>query len=247
MNDPKIITAIIAAGTSLLVAIISQVLIGRREARTAREEERKMVQLEYLNPLRLYLIENHFRLSEIHRIVEEKGKCEFLLFIENASELSRKDGNWFNGNGCYLISSCYLTACLFSCFDRVRRGVPFLKLSRHEDTIILALTTKVALGFLRHLGVFYVTQFSIGNDMYNSEEERLLSYREFCELVSKEENIPWFSRLFEYYILTGKGEHPERVAEALNAMKELSAFLDKSVGGGESLEERYRAEGVKAL
>jgi len=146
-----------------------------------------------------------------------------------------------------LISSCYLAACLFACLERVRESVPFLKLSRQQDTMLLALTTKVSLGFLHNFGIFYVTQFSIGNDMYNSKEDRLLSYREFCELLNREDNIPWFSRLFEYYILTGKGAHLERVAEVLDAIKELSAFLDKAVGGGESLEKRYSTEGVKAL
>ena len=211
MDDTKIIVAIIAAGMTIFVAIISQLLIGLRERRSVREEERKKVQLQYLNPLRLYLIENHFRLSEIRRLVEKNGKIEYLLFIENACDLSDKDGIWFNGEGCYLISSCYLTACLFACLDRVRKGIPFLKLSRQEDTMLLALTTKVALGFLRNLGVFYVTQFSIGNDMYNGEKSRFLSYREFCELLRKDENIPWFSRLIEYYILTGKGKHMDRV------------------------------------
>jgi len=77
MDDPKIIAAIISALMAILITIVSQLLTGRREKRIAREEERKKVQLEYLNPLRLYLIENHFRLSEIRRFVEKKGNVNF--------------------------------------------------------------------------------------------------------------------------------------------------------------------------
>jgi hypothetical protein len=246
--DVKILIAIIGGFASLLVAMSTQYIITWRERDAARRKEKKKIQLEYLNPLRLFLVESHFRLTEIKRRVSESGnkKCDILLFEENANEIKNKEESWFNGEGCYLISSCYLVACLFSCLNRARESVPFLELSKSDDTKLLALSTKVSLGFLRNLGIFYVSQFSIGHDLYNRDENRLLTYREFCNLL-RSENSVWFTRLLEYFVQTGQGQNLERVNEALEAMAELSSFLDGAVGGGESLEQRYRSEGVEAI
>lgn len=246
--DVKILVAIIGGFISLLVAMSTQYVITWRERNSAKREEKKKIQLEYLNPLRLFLVESHFRLAEIkHRVSEsENNKCEILLFEENANQIKNKDEIWFNGEGCYLISSCYLVACLFSCLNRARESVPFLELSKSDDTKLLALSTKVSLGFLRNLGIFYVSQFSIGHDLYNRDENILLTYREFCTLLRSENSI-WFTRLLEYFIQTGQGQNLDRINEALEAMAELSSFLDGAVGGGESLGQRYRSEGVEAL
>lgn len=246
--EEKIVVAIIGGFLSLLVAMSTQYIITWRERSTAKREEKKKIQLQYLNPLRLFLVESHFRLAEIKGRVSESGnnRCDILLFEENANEIKNKDQQWFNGQGFYLISSCYLASCLFSCLNRARESVPFLELSKSDDTKLLALSTKVSLGFLRNLGIFYVSQFSIGHDLYNREENRLLTYREFCTLLCSENSV-WFTRLLEYFIQTGQGQHLERINESLEAMAELSTFLDAAVGGGESLEQRYRSEGIKAI
>ncbi|CAK8722855.1 MAG: hypothetical protein CDV28_1133 [Candidatus Electronema aureum] len=219
-----------------------------RERNAVKKEEKKKIQLEHLNPLRLFLVECHFRLAEIRRRVKQSdsNKCDIFLFEKNPDGIKNKEDLWFNREGCYLVSSCYLAACLFSCLNRVRESVPFLELSKTDDTRLLALSTKVSLRFLRNFGIFYVSQFSIGHDLYNRAENRLLTYREFCNLLRSEDAI-WFSRLIEYFIQTGQGQNLERIDEALAAMAELSSFLDSAVGGGESLGQRYRSEGVEAI
>lgn len=256
MDDPRVIAAVISGVVALITAAFTHAFILRREREEKRREqeekrleERKTVQLEYLNPLRLYLIENHFRLSEIlARLSDSQQQQEKpLLVIEQAAEISGKEAALYNGTGCYLVSSCYLTACLFGCLYRVRQVIPFLELSNKNDTELLALSTSVSLGFLRNLGIFYVTQFSIGTEMYNADDNRLLSYREFCDLLSDEKRSQWFYRLIDFYLQTGRGENLYRVNEALQSIKNLAEFLDHSVGGGESLAERYRLEGIDAL
>ena len=244
----KLLTAIISALTSLLVVFLTSVLTTYRENKAQRRRERERVNLTYLNPLRFYLVENHFRLSEIlRRVSEEGGRCEALLFVDDPKEISQQNAEWFNGQGCYLISSCYLTACLFHQMRKVRDALSFLELGKNDDTELMVRMTKVNLGFLRDFGIFYLTQPSIGNDMFLREEARLISYREFCQLLQDPERRVWFDRLLEYYIESGRGEKLARVNDALSAMQELSRFLDDAVGGGESIKERFESEGIKAL
>jgi hypothetical protein len=243
-----LLTAIISAVTSLLVVILTPVLTTYRENKAQQRRDRERVNLTYLNPLRFYLVENHFRLTEIlRRVSDEGGRCEALLFVNSPKDVSEKNAEWFNGQGCYLISSCYLTACLFYQMRRVRDDLPFLRLGKNDDTKLMALMIKVSLGFLRGFGVFYLTQPSIGNDMYLREEGRLMSYREFCQLLQSPERRIWFDRLLVYYLETGQGAKLARVENALSAIQELSGFLDDAIGGGESIKERFESEGIKSL
>lgn len=239
-------TTIIAALTSLSVAVISYFLTSK-----AREiEERDRINREFLNPLRLHLVENYFRLREIQgRVDPDKGKkCEALLFVADAQHVSEQNADWFNGPGCYLISSCYLTACLFHHIRKVRDDLPYLRLG-NDDTRLFTLLVKVSLGFLRDLGVFYVTQPSIGIDMYLREEGRLMSYREFCQSLQNPDKRIWLDRLLSFYIEAGQANKLaiEWVKESVSAIQNLSEFLDKTVGGGKSIKERMEAEGVKSL
>jgi hypothetical protein len=243
-----VLTAIISALTSLLVVVVTYVLTGRRETRLKQAQERERVKLEYLNPLRLYLVENHFRLSEIRRRVDnEGGKCEALLYVLDPKEVSEQSAEWFNGHGCYLISSCYLCACLFYHLKKVREDLPYIRLGHSDDTKLLAMMTKISIAFLRNLGVFYATQPSLGTDVYLSTEGRLMSYREFCEALQNPDRRVWFDRLLTLYVEIGEGKRQEQVAEAVSALEVLSGFLDKAVGGGESIKERMEAEGITSI
>jgi hypothetical protein len=80
--------------------------------------------------------------------------------------------------------------------------------------------------------------------MYLPEQNRLITYREFCEMLQNPEKRVWFDRLITFYIETGKGEKQARIQAVLNAIKELSRFLDKHIGQGVSIEERFRAENI---
>jgi hypothetical protein len=74
-------------------------------------------------------------------------------------------------------------------------------------------------------------------------DNRVISYREFCELLRDPNELVWLRRLIEYYIVTGSGEYLDRVVEALNAMEDLLSFLDEKVGGGSSLRSILETEG----
>ena len=85
MDDPKIIAAIISAFMAISITIVSQLLIGRREKRIAREEERKKVQLEYLNSLRFIEVLRKENAGPIANPCERQStsnsNCFLFLFI----------------------------------------------------------------------------------------------------------------------------------------------------------------------
>jgi hypothetical protein len=240
-------TALISAVTSVLVVVISHMLSVRGEIKKAERVERQSVNSKYLNPLRLYLVENHFRLSEILSRATESGQCKDLLTVDSSADVSAKDAEWYNGWGTYLISSVYLTACLFAWMKKVRDNSPYLRLETSDDTRLTALMLRVSVAFLRGLGIYYVIQPSIGQDMILLSEDRLRSFREFCELLRMPTRRVWMDRLIAYYLETGRGQKLERVADAIAAIETLSSFLDKAVGGGESVKSRLEAEGISSL
>lgn len=235
-----IIPAVIALVTSLVVAYFAQFLKFRAE----QKEEINKINLKYLNPLRLYLEENHLRLTEImNRVEAGGGKCDILLKAE-ASAVSAQEAQWFNGEGCYLISTCYFTACLFYQIRKVRDDFAYLRLGKQEDTHLLNLMFKVSHAFLQNIGIFYATQPSIGMDIYLAEKDRLMTYREFCQLLQDPEKRIWFDRLINFYIETGNGQNLVRVKSAIQAIAELSVFLDQTLRGGASIQRRFQSEGI---
>ncbi|TMC18337.1 MAG: hypothetical protein E6J34_17435 [Chloroflexi bacterium] len=242
--DATVISAIIAALTALAVQLVTH----RIQQSTGKKQDEKRINEEYLNPLRLYLEESYFRIAEIMQRAEAGGgKSEAFFPVSNTEELSHKDASWFNGEGCYFISSCYFTACLFATIKKVRDDVPYLRLRQGDDTQLLQLLLKINLGFLKKGGVYYALQQSIGEQMYTRAEKRLMTYREFCEALQDPQKRVWFDRLLRFFLETGKGRHLDRVRHAIEAIYASSTFLDKKVGGGPSLKVRLQVEGITHL
>ena len=152
--DSTVVSALIGGLAGLLVVLVSKMW----ERVISEKQSREKVHKEYLNPLRLYLVETYFRLSEIiRRTRENNNHCDDLAYIDQPDDPSSKDDEWFNGQGCYLVSSCYLTACLFYLMKKVWEDIPYLRLHKNDDTTLLTLLMKVSLGFRRNLGIFYLT------------------------------------------------------------------------------------------
>ncbi|MGW3020462.1 hypothetical protein [Streptomyces longwoodensis] len=165
-----------------------------------------------------------------------------MLVIDDPADVSAKDAAWFTGAGCALMSSVYLTACLFAHLKKVREDFPYLRLSATDDTRLAALLLRVQRGFRYHEGVYYVTQPSIGEAVWVRGDERLLTYREFCEKLQDPAWRVWIDRLTLFHLETARGQKTERTGRLLAALVQLSEFLDDCVGGGKSIESRVRAE-----
>jgi hypothetical protein len=199
---------------------------------------------KYLNPLRFYLVENHVRLSEILHRVESGGDRTALILVDDPEQVSSKDSNWFNGAGHYLASSVYLTACLFAHLKKVREDIPYLRLQGAEDTRLAELMLTVHLGFSRHHNVYYISQPSIGEDMWLRSEDRVRTYREFCALLRDPSQRVWLDRLIDYFLKIGNGhqEQLELAHDAVVAIRVFTDFLDTCVDGGRSIQSRWEAE-----
>lgn len=244
----EVLTAIISAFTSVLVVLVTYGLNSYRENKAKEKQETDRIISTYLNPLRFYLVENYFRLSEILiKIANDGEKNEKLLYITNVKEISEQSPEWFNNYGCYLISSCYMTARLFYQLDKIRQELSYLRLSKKDDTELITLITILSRCFRQDYGIYYLIQPSIGNDMYLASEKRLITYREFCQLLQNPETRVWFDRLLNFYIETGQGQKLKRIEDIMGAIQSMSLFLDRVAGGGKSIKERLEAEGIKSL
>lgn len=243
-----LVAAVVSAITAITVTLISYALTSREQRRAKEREERQAVNAKYLNPLRFYLVENHFRLSEVIQFVESQGGSTPLRIVDNPEEVSSKESSWFSGPGCYLVSSVYLAACLFAHLKKVREDIPYLRLKGAEDTRLTELMLKVHLGFSREHNVYYATQPSIGEDLWLRGEDRLRTFREFCGLLRDADQRVWLDRLINYYLKTGKGERQELelARQAVEAIRRFTDFLDMCVGGGRSIQSRWEAEERKA-
>lgn len=242
MGNIELLNAVIAASTSIIVVILSQVLVSYREKKREQEDEINRMIKKYINPVRFILTENYFRIGKI--IAETKNnndRNDAILEATDKVKIKNKSTEWFLGDGCYLISSCYLLACLFAYVENIREDIPFLKLTGKKDTEIMKMINKLTAGFSKDLNIFYVIQMNIGKEVYLKGEQRILTYREFCDLINKEENLIWFDSLIKYFIRIANGEY--HVTEyILMDIKEMTRYLDEMVSGGDSIEQKMEAE-----
>lgn len=237
----ELLNAIIAAGTSIIVVILSQILISSKDKKQARALETNNLLKEFLNPIRFMLAENYFRINKIVEETQQKGKHDKILVINNAEEVIHKDTEWFVGEGCYLMSSCYFVACLFAYIEKIRRDIPFLKLPNHIDTELIRRINKLVAGFSKNLNIYYAIQMNIGKEFYIKEEQRLITYREFCEVVKDKANLCWYKPLITYFLRIASGEYHE-TQYILKDIKEFTKYLDEIVSGGDSIEQKILAE-----
>lgn len=238
MINTELLNALIAAATSIFVVILSQILTGSREKNRAISDERNHLRKLYIDPIRFMLAENYYRISEIYRKNERR---QDLLAVTDPIEILDQDENWFVGNGCYLISSCYLTGCLFAYMHNIRSGMPFIKFSYHNDTKLLGLINKLVTDFSKNLKIYYVLQMNIGKEFYLKDENRVITYSEFCMMLKRKEKITWYQSLVNYYLRIGRGEY-EHLQILLVHIRKLARLFDKMVSGGDSIGQKMLAE-----
>jgi hypothetical protein len=239
------VAAMIAAVTSVVVTGLSLLPGDRRQRRREERSQRQDLNARYLNPLRFHLVENHYRLADtLQRVDAGGGTWDGMLTISDPAEISGKDAEWFNGVGCALASWLYLTACLFAQLKKVRDDFPYLRLAAADDTRLAALLLGVQQGYLLDQGIYYVTQPIIGQSMWVQDQDRLLTYREFCRLLQDSGQRAWLDRLIWFHLETAGGGKRERASRLITAIRELSDFLDECVGGGHSIRTRLDAEGA---
>lgn len=240
-----VLTAVVSALTSLVVALATQYWNTKLKQEETDRENRNKLNLSYLNPLRFALERAYFRISKILKLVESQNDefREKMSFINDPSEIADKNEAWFtfDSAGYYLISSCYMTACLFFQISKMRSEIPYLNLGKKDDARITALMYEVTHHFLMQQGIYHVIQDSIGIDMYLPEEKRLMSYREFCHLLKNPEKRKWFDKLIKFYIEVSYGKRTEQIRELVEAISLLLSFIEESLNTATPARERWRS------
>lgn len=237
----ELLNAVIAASTSVIVVVLSQVLVNYKEKKRVQEDEMNRLLKEYVNPIRFILAENYFRLRKIIDETQKNNNRNDAILKAAKVKIQNKNTEWFVGDGCYLISSCYLLGCLFAYVENIREDIPFFKLTDQKDTEIMKIINKLSAGFSKDLNIYYVIQMNIGKEVYLKEEQRIQTYREFCEFIKEKENLIWYGSLIKYFIRIASGEYHE-TEYILMDIKELARYLDDMVFGGNSIEQKMDAE-----
>lgn len=232
---------LVSAVTSGAISLTLAWLSGRQQRRDSERVQRETRTMAYLNPLRWHTAEVHHRLSLYATSVERHGCYPPAQVLAEPREMEGKGAVWFAGKGVVLGSSVWMTACLFAQMTRTRHDLPFLRLAGNDDTRLPGLLQKVHAAFAA-CEIYYATQSSIGTDALLEPEGRLRSYREFCDLLAEPERRVWADPVIWFLIAVAHGERRPALQRALDALSELSAFLDDSLAGGASLRARHGAE-----
>ncbi|MGW6488956.1 hypothetical protein [Streptomyces sp. NPDC055056] len=232
-----LISAVTSGAISLTLAWVS----GRQQRRDSERVQRETRTMAYLNPLRWHTAEVHHRLSLYATSVDRDGCYPPAQVLTDPREMEGKGADWFAGKGVALGSSVWMTACLFAQMTRTRHDLPFLRLAGNDDTRLPGLLQKVHAAFAA-CEIYYATQSSIGTDALLEPEGRLRSYREFCDLLAEPDRRVWADPVTWFLIAVAHGERRPALQRVLDALSELSAFLDDSLAGGASLRARHGAE-----
>lgn len=234
------LTAIIVTIASIIILVLTEGM----KAINARKRVVSQLSAAHLNDLRLYTEETFFRLHEINSrvVVDQKASRLFLPPETNTYQISQQDDIWFNGKGCYFLSSCYFTACLFACIKKIREEIPQRTLRTKNDTAFLSAMFAVSNGFLIDLGIFYATQHSIGNEMYIHDEQRLVTYGEFCQIIQTPHKRIWFDRLISFYLDINQGKRDSNLVATIEGLYGLAQFCDRLDQNNSAIDEQLRTD-----
>jgi hypothetical protein len=184
------------------------------------------------------------RLDDVDRRVGA-GDIAPLQVISDATQIVGQDPAWFAEEGCYLVSTAYLTAGLFAELVRVHDAYPFLRIRHRARDVDLAVRIQdIQLGFAGIGGVYYAVQLAIGEAMLNPRG-KMIGYPSYCAVIAAPDTAPWHRRLLDLYVHAAQPDAHARIRAVLAAMRELATLLDEVIGTGDSLHRRLAAEAAQ--
>ena len=239
-SEDKIYLSIITSFIPFVIFILGHYLNKLKD----REKEVSELNKRYLNGLRLYLEETYWRLYEINEYISNKSNIRYskISGISRFNDVKGKNRDWFIHDGYYIISTCYLIACLFGVIEKMREEFPYIITKEKHDTEILHKAFNISLAFLNNEGIYYVLQHNIGQIMYNKSEDKLLSYSEFTNILLDKKRSVWFEQLINFLIDVGEFKRRDNISKALDAIKSLSQYLEEQYNLGPSIPNRLEIE-----
>lgn len=234
--EPQVVSALVAAGTSLVVIGGEKLWVQW----TGRREERRQTQIRYLYPLKLAcddLLEYWAGIQD--RLARGEGPDVTKGFLEvrdgcGAPDFYRKANDFL----CGPTGALYATASYFACATKLREELPLVRIPQRAALRLLEATDRVrdGLGGGGKGGLWAEIQDSIGR-LVLAEDGHVMTYAAFCRALCKD--FDSYFRLFNFYVdIPMKRAH--QLAWGYAALVELRDLL------GRILRTPTRAPGARA-
>jgi hypothetical protein len=225
-----VLTALVGPLILACVGLVFGVIATRKkliEERNAdRVKERENIQLKILHPLLIAAEDLLGSIIDIQWRRKDPKTSGAMIGWFAEVERRRHDRNgfafWANDDGYFAMSKLYITALYFYYAARIRREVPFLRLTQGREGELLFHLSDVRLAIGGKFGIWEAMQDSLG--AYLAQGEGVKNYRQFCEMFVDESEYWWLYRLMHFYrdIHTKRDDHLSSIEDSLSR---LSAFL----------------------
>ncbi len=232
---------IIGVLTIVIADLLLKSLFSWNNKRMLKKTQREEIKLKYLNPLRLYAVELHHRwehtLGKVDNQVNDSKSLESLRYIKKASEIMDIDSKWFYEKGYYLISTSYLISCFLAQYYMFKFHLPILYMN-HDNYILLSKSLKKFNNKFRDTyeegtGIYDVIQYDIGQNMYASDFNNIISYSDYCKRLKDPVVNGGLLRLVNFCIDSVK-EHKVDILKALyqalgDLIKDLDTIIESEI------------------
>jgi hypothetical protein len=166
-----------------------------------RKEDKNRIQ--YLNPLRTSTEDLRGRLDEIRSKMKNDTQRSFMLnSFKSINWQKIADPKvfypWCNIEGCFVMSTLYITSVYFFRANKLRYEFPSAQLDPSQDEDLLRFLSEVRVAFGGEFGIWETIQDSVGRYIRKTDGT-LMNYKEFCELIGDNSNHAWFGSLINFY------------------------------------------------
>jgi len=194
-----------------------------------QEKEQATIRLNYLDPLRvaasdftsrMRLIDHKLRNDDIGR--KERMLRRYDLIKHPKAASLTEFAMWCNGEGYFAMSTIYLAANYFAIASKARQELPLSQLKNGDDARLLKCLDNIRDAFGQEYGIYETLQESVGSYMRTSPNA-VMNYRQFCEMMFREEERAWLLRVIDFYCeIDKKGSELTQMA---NTLTELASFI----------------------
>jgi len=224
-----ILTAAISAVFGIVSALITTNYKLRQERSVEKSKENERIRIKYLYPLLVVAQDLLERISDIRRRRRnEKNRNEMMPWFRRIKTDQRNNSSafeyWANDEGYFAMSTLYITAVYFYYVSKIRREFPFIEINPGDNAALLDHLSDVRISIGGKYGIWEALQDSLGAYLADEKEDKIINYREFCQLIIDRSEFIRFNRLVDFYRDTDK-KLEDQFENIESSLKALINFL----------------------